>query len=439
MLGQTYLVKTEQSAGNREQLPTELSSFADLGLDERTCKVAKHLNWHWPTLVQAQVIKQVLSFKNLVTIAPTGTGKTGAYGLPLHTLWQSIRTPLEPSRPWAVVLVPTRELALQVTRVLKGIFRDQEHLVSALVGGVGYAAQREALASGLAILVATPGRLEDLAQRNEVHFERLQFWVLDEMDRMLDFGFRHVVRRLVRRSPESSGARILMFSATEGDALKVIRELGVRNAEHISIIHDQCVPPTLSEAVYGVNQGKKIALAAAIIRAWHPRRTIVFLQRREDVEETAMRLRLEGLSVVSLHAEYSMTARRDAVDRFSSGKNSVLVATDIAGRGMDIRGVELVIHLDVPPTLEEYVHRSGRTARAGNPGRAIIIADKNDLRDVERLESRLGRRLARRRLAGFDYGRITPNLPKIKVSLTGRQIGGKNTVLFAKPVKLLNR
>lgn len=410
---------------------TEQKSFEELGLCEHSLKLVRRFNWHWPTAVQSQVIPRALAGKHIVAIAPTGTGKTGAYCLPLHTLWSSGRHSLSPARPWAIILVPTRELAAQVARLLKDMFADKEHLIGLLVGGVGYAAQREALSRGLAILVATPGRLEDLAQRGEVHFEHVKYWVLDEMDRMLDFGFRHIVRRLVRRAPPESQTRVFLFSATDGESTKVVRELGVRNEEFVSISSEQKVPPTLSESVYSVGKGRKVAMAAAIIRLWNPRRTVVFVQRKNAVDEVALRLRVEGLSVVALHADYSMTARREALERFSTVKNSVLVATDIAGRGLDIRGVELVVHLDVPPTIQEYINRSGRTARAGTEGRAVIIVDKDDVRDLERLENQLGRRLPRRRLPGFDYGRTVTNVNKIKVSLTGRRLGTK-AVRFSK-------
>jgi ATP-dependent RNA helicase RhlE len=400
-------------------------TFDALGLHPNTIAAAKHMRWFKPTAVQQKVIPFALAGKDVVAVAPTGTGKTGAYALPLHSIFETQKPMLEPTQPWAVVLVPTRELAAQAVKVLRNIFRETQELITEVTGGVGFSSQREHLSQGIAVLVATPGRCEDLAQRGDLNLQNVQHWILDEMDRMLDFGFRAAVKRLIKRSGPQRNGNLLLFSATEGSAKDMLRELGLRHAERVQIFYNHLVPPELEEGVYLVTKNRKLDMLQAMLQEWTPRRTLVFLSRRDEVDSAVKKLNALGLTTRGLHSDHSMSERSSTMDKFAAGKLAVLVATDLAGRGLDVRGVDLVAHLSVPKTAEEYIHRSGRTARAGTPGRAVIVATKDDLRELQLLEHKLGRRLPRRRLKDFNYGRINTGLPKIRVSLTGRAISPK--------------
>ena len=423
-LGQSYAV----SSVNQQQSTAHTSNsdanktFAQLGLHPQTLAAVRMMNWSTPTAVQSSVIPLALAGKDVVAVAPTGTGKTGAYTLPLHSLYEIQKPPLKPARPWAVVLVPTRELAAQVAHVLRGIFREAQQLVAEVTGGVGFSTQRQHLSSPLAVLVATPGRCEDLIQRGDLSLETVQHWVLDEMDRMLDFGFRGPVRRLIMKSGTHRRNQLLLFSATEGRIKDVFRELGLRHAERVEITNPNMVPAMLQEGVYQVTAKRKIQILTTMIQHWQPRRALVFVSRRDMVEQVVQTLKDTGLPAQGLHAAHSMTARREAMNRFKAAKSAILVATDLAGRGLDVHGIELVVHLSVPRTKEQYIHRSGRTARANMPGRAVIVVSKDDLHDLENLERKLGRTLPRRRLPGFDNARAPSAIGNIRVSLTGRAI-----------------
>ena len=415
-MGRETILKHTEAEGE------EQPSFAKLGLRPETLAAVKKFHWTVPTTVQQQVIPLVLAEKNIVAVAPTGTGKTGAYALPLHTLFLNQKPTLEPAQPWAVVLVPTRELAAQTARVIRSIFRPHGDLVVEIVGGVGFSYQNQQLSRRTAVLVATPGRCEDLVQREGLSLSAVHYWVLDEMDRMLDYGFRGVVRRLIKRTPPEHQTHLLLLSATKGCAEEMIRELGIKRPECVDISYQNHVPPNLEEGVYLVGRRQKLQMLEAMLQTWSPRRTLVFLSRKEEVDEVTNQLQKNGVSAVALHADFSMRARRQSLERFTSAKNSVLVATDLAGRGLDVRGVELVVHLSVPKTAEEYIHRSGRTARAGASGRAVLIVTRQQRNELECLERKLGRRLPRRRLPGFNYGRISAGMHRIRVSLTGRAL-----------------
>jgi len=379
-------------------------SFNNLGLDERLLKAVRTMGYDTPTPIQEQAIPAVLAGKDVVGCAQTGTGKTAAFTLP--TL-QRVRPGNR--RPVALIVTPTRELAVQIEGVAKQAARATQHKVAVVYGGVGYGPQASALRKGVDILVATPGRLLDLCNQHDCKLDRVEVLVLDEADRMLDMGFWPDVKRIIDLLP--ANRQNLLFSATMTP--EVMRVAG-------DMLHDpvriDVAPPSkpidkIEQSVYPVNGQQKVELLLSLIQNHDLSRVLVFTRTKHRADRVAKVLTNAGISGAAIHGNRSQSQRQQALEGFKRGRHKVLVATDIVARGIDVDNISHVINFDLPTVPEDYVHRIGRTARAGKSGIAFSLfapEEHDQLRDIEKT---IGTVLACEDLAGFAYasGRLVPD------------------------------
>lgn len=362
-------------------------AFAALGLSKALCDALAKAGYETPTPIQTKAIPDVLKGRDLLGCAQTGTGKTAAFALPiLHNLKrnQSGRR----SSPRVLVLAPTRELAAQIGASFAKYGRGSGLRHHVIFGGVGKMPQKKALKDGLDILVATPGRLLDLMGEGFIDLSRVCHFVLDEADRMLDMGFIKDVRRIVREVPRDR--QTLLFSATMPKAIRELSQSILRDPLHVAVDPVSSTVEPISQAVYFVEKAQKIHLLLQMLedRKLDIDRALVFTRTKHGANKVAKQLENEDYRAAAIHGNKSQTARERALARFKSGELRVLVATDIAARGIDIKDLSHVINYDLPNESESYVHRVGRTGRAGLAGAAISFCSGEErpfLRDIERL------------------------------------------------------
>ena len=354
-------------------------SFADLGVSKPVVRALAERGISEPFAIQSLVIGDVLAGRDVLAKSPTGSGKTLAFAIPMIER-------IEPGRgPAALVLAPTRELAAQIVEQSQPIARARGLEVAAVYGGVGFEKQIKACKRA-DILVATPGRLEDLMARRVVRFDNLQFLVLDEADRMLDMGFRPAVDRIVRVCPDNR--QTLFFSATlDGEAGRIAKEY-----THNAVTHEHAPPPIEAPQVEHrfvptVHEDKLAALVTEL-RAERGL-TLVFVRTKRGADRLVKRLSREGIEAVAMHGDKSQAQRMKALARFEAGKVDTLVATDVAARGIHVTGISHVINYDAPEDREGYVHRVGRTARAGRSGVGITFVNADQARDVGKIAASL--------------------------------------------------
>ena len=362
------------------------TSFDGLGLAEPLRLALKTENYLKPTPIQAQAIPLLVEGRDLLGIAQTGTGKTAAFALPiLHRLAEQ-RRPRTPGRPHALILAPTRELARQIDDRFRAYGRKL-HLRSAVIfGGVGQGQQVKALQQGVDILIATPGRLLDLYAQRHVNFDQVSILVLDEADRMLDMGFIRDVRKIVAACRKER--QTLLFSATmPPDIAKLAAEI-LRNPARIDVSPATVTVDRIDQRVYFVPAQAKRDLLLELLADPAMDRVLVFTRTKHGADKVCKFLRQAGLAVDAIHGNKAQNARVRALEAFRSGQARVLVATDIAARGIDVVGISHVINYELPNEPESYVHRIGRTARAGAGGTALAFCDSSErayLKDIERL------------------------------------------------------
>ena len=361
-------------------------TFADLGLAEPLLRALNAANYTHPTPIQARTIPALLQGRDVLGIAQTGTGKTAAFALPVLQHLSASNERAQPRSPRALVLAPTRELAVQIARSFDTYGRGLGLKLATVVGGLGYGRQIETLARGVDILVATPGRLLDLVDRGNVKLGHVTFFVLDEADRMFDMGFIRDVRRIA--SSVSKNRQTLLFSATmPGDIAKLSSEI-LTNPEKVEIAPQGRTVDRIDQRVYFVNAANKRALLSHLLSDSALERVIVFTRTKRGANRVAEALEDRGVRSEAIHGNKSQNARQKALENFSRGKARVLVATDLASRGIDVTGVTHVINFELPADAESYVHRIGRTARAGASGIAISFCDgseRGQLKGIERL------------------------------------------------------
>jgi ATP-dependent RNA helicase RhlE len=360
-------------------------TFSELQLAEpllRALQVEKYLA---PTPIQIQAIPHLLGRRDLLGLAQTGTGKTAAFALPILQLLA--QTPAPKGRgPRALILTPTRELALQILDSFRAYGRFLSLRSAAVFGGVGQKPQVDALARGLDILVATPGRLLDLTGQGHVRYDRLSFFVLDEADRMLDMGFLRDVRKIIAALPKER--QTLLFSATMPKDIASLADAMLKQPVRVEVSPVASTVELVEQRVIFVAGADKPALLTAILKDPAVVRTLVFARTKHGADRIATRLARDGIGASVIHGNKSQGARQRALNDFRAGGLRVLVATDIAARGIDIDDVSHVINFDIPNVPESYVHRIGRTARAGASGIALSFCDPAErtyLRDIERL------------------------------------------------------
>jgi ATP-dependent RNA helicase RhlE len=362
-----------------------MTSFSSLGVAEPLCRALAAENYTQPTPIQEKAIPAILAGNDLLGIAQTGTGKTAAFAVPL--LQKLAASNVQPGQRGvrALILAPTRELAVQIAQSIKSYSRHLKLRQATVLGGVKINPQIAALRPGVDILIATPGRLLDLLKQNQVHLNAVTTLVVDEADRMLDMGFIRDIRRIVSLTPKAR--QTMLFSATMPAEVAVLIGDILKNPERVEVAPQATPAELIEQYVHFVNTTAKRDLLVKLLRDPAFARVMVFSRTKHGADRIAGQLVKANLNAEALHGGKSQSARQRALDSFRTGKAPILVATDIAARGIDVSGVTHVINFDLPNVPEDYVHRIGRTARAGATGIAISFCDggeRNQLRDIER-------------------------------------------------------
>jgi ATP-dependent RNA helicase RhlE len=362
------------------------NSFAALGLAEPLMRALSAASFTTPTPIQAQAIPPLVSGRDMIGLAQTGTGKTAAFALPmLQRLSQHNARPIA-RMPRALVLAPTRELALQIADSTRTLGRFTRQRVAVVMGGVGIGGQAKVLAQGVDILIATPGRLLDLMEQGQVRLDRVEYFVLDEADRMLDMGFIRDIRKIVAALPRARQSAL--FSATmPGEIAGLAKDL-LKDPVQVSVTPKQVTVDRIDQRVYFVDTASKRTLLMDLLKAADMERVIVFTRTKHGADRVATHLAKGGVKASAIHGNKSQGQRQRALGAFKSGQARVLVATDIAARGIDVADVTHVVNFDLPMEPEAYVHRIGRTARNGASGIALTFCDHSErgqLRAIERL------------------------------------------------------
>jgi superfamily II DNA/RNA helicase len=363
-----------------------LTRFNELGLNAHLLKALESENYQTPTPIQARAIPEVLKGRDLLGIAQTGTGKTAAFALPILNRLLAERRPLEKKCCRVLVLSPTRELSGQILDSFR-VYGRHLRLTSALaIGGVPMGRQVRGLMNGVDVLVATPGRLLDLVRGNALRLNRVDVLVLDEADRMLDMGFIHDIRTIVSKLPKQR--QTLLFSATMPREIADLAAHMLRDPARVAVTPVASTVERIAQRVIMTDKSAKSALLIEILRGEVTGQTLVFTRTKHGADKVVKSLHHAGLSAEAIHGNKSQNQRERVLGSFRSGKLKVLVATDIAARGIDVDGISHVINYDLPNIPESYVHRIGRTARAGADGTAISFCDNEEmafLRDIEKL------------------------------------------------------
>jgi len=369
-----------------------------------------------PTPVQLRAIPPALEGHDIIASAQTGTGKTAAFALPaLQKLGSH-------GRLRCLVLEPTRELAMQVETSMRDLARFTDLKVGSVFGGVGYGAQRTALRDGLDIVVATPGRLEDHLQQGTLRLNDIEVLVLDEVDRMLDVGFLQPMKRIVAKCPKDR--QTLFFSATLPPEISQLAAWALRDPVRIEIGASRSVVSTVKHGVYVTDTSRKFGLLLALLEATNYQSVLIFSRTKHGADRIARRLRDNNHAVAVLHANRSQNQRIEALEGFKSGKYEVMVATDIAARGIDVAGVSHVINYDIPQHPEDYVHRIGRTGRAQQTGDAYTIVGHDEMKTLAAIERFIGQKVERLTLEGVNVppqgAESVPRPPRLEPRLDGR-------------------
>lgn len=383
--------------------------FAELGLNEQILAGVKSLGFVEATPVQAQAIPLVLEGRDVVASAQTGTGKTAAFALPALQRVAGI----EGKGPFALVITPTRELAAQIDKVVRVVCGKTGQRVVIVMGGAKFDRQIAGLERGCDMLVATPGRLIDLMEHGHVSLSQVRTLVLDEADRMLDMGFWPSVRRIMRELP--SVHQTLLFSATIPPSIKATVDSMLVDPAYVEVARVGETADTVEEHLCPVTQGQKAQLLQALLAGWSggaaPERVLVFCRTKHRVDDVSKTLRNAGVKVDVMHADRPQNARERALERFRGGRVQVLVATDVMSRGIDVQGIDAVVNFDVPLDPEDYVHRIGRTGRAGATGHAFTFVAPDEISPLREIEYFTGKLVPTWDLGGFSYDatRIVPN------------------------------
>ena len=363
-----------------------MTTFAELGLSDAVLAAVDHLGYTEPTPVQAQAIPLALQGRDIIAAAKTGTGKTAAFSLPsLDILARAERK----KAPAMLVITPTRELAMQIQEVCQTIARTRGLRVANVVGGVKIEPQIDRLARGVDVLIATPGRLIDLMNQKAVDLSQVQVLVLDEADRMLDMGFLPSVRRIVEATPKSR--QTLLFSATIDKGVLDQVDAMLNDPAIVQIAAKGETADTVEQYIAHVPHTLKPDLLAALLKERGHKRVIVFARTRHRADAACRKLKRAGYHAEAIHSDRSQNQRKRALDNFASGETDILVATDVLARGIDVDQVAYVVNFDLPTVPEDYVHRIGRTGRAGAEGFAlsfVIPETEDELAAIEKLTKR---------------------------------------------------
>ncbi len=372
-------------------------TFADLGLAQPLLDALRDAGYERPTPIQRDAIPVALKGRDLIGLAQTGTGKTASFTLPIvHRLLGG------PRRTRVLILTPTRELCLQVEESFRKYSKYAPVDVIPVFGGVGYEPQEKALRRGVDAVVATPGRLLDHLEKRNVDFSYLETLVLDEADRMLDMGFAPQINRIVEQIPRYR--QTLLFSATMLPEIEALGRKYLRKPIVVQVGRRSSAATTVTHAVYPVPRQRKNDLLVHLLSASDHDSVLVFTRTKSGADRVVRDLERAGIEAGAMHADKSQRDRMQALDDFKSGKLRVLVATDIAQRGLDISGITHVINYDVPQQPEDYVHRIGRTGRAAATGDAYTFMSAEEIGMVRTIERTIGQEIPRVSVPGFDFG-----------------------------------
>jgi len=398
-------------------------SFEQFELNDTLRRAVRRQGFEEPTPVQAGAIPPALEGRDVLGVAQTGTGKTIAFLLPS---FERLLASPSSRNPRMLVLAPTRELALQIADAGAELAAGSGLKVAVVYGGAPLGKQAEQLRRGVDLVVATPGRLLDHLRRGNLRLSDVQILVLDEADRMLDMGFLPDIDAIVQRTP--SARQTLLFSATMPSAIQSLSFRYMRAPERVEIENAR-PPQALKQAIYPVPKHLKTALLVALLRGAAVESALVFTRTKREADVVARKLREAGVSVGAIHGDFSQKDRIRALEQFRAGKVRVLVATNIAARGLDIEGISHVVNFDVPDEAEDYIHRIGRTARVQAEGVAWTLATPDDEPLVAGIEYLLGKKLERERLAGFDYDVPAPDWARPSLASMKRRAGSSQSTI----------
>ena len=398
-------------------------SFSSLGLSEQLVRATADQGYETPSPIQQQAIPAVLSGQDVMAAAQTGTGKTAGFTLPL--LQRLAAKPRTGKGPRALILAPTRELAAQVhdSVALYGKYLPTRSAV--VFGGVKINPQMMKLRKGLDVLVATPGRLLDLYQQNAVRFDEVEILVLDEADRMLDMGFIRDIRKILAMLPAKR--QNLLFSATFSSDIRKLAQGLLNDPVQVEVAARNTTAETVRQSVYPVDQSQKTALLSKLVRDNQWDQVLVFTRTKHGANRLTQKLEKDGITAAAIHGNKSQGARTRALANFKAGEVRVLVATDIAARGLDIKQLPQVVNFELPNVPEDYVHRIGRTGRAGESGHALSLVSADEGKLLAGIEKLIKKQLPRKEVEGFEPRNNLPLMPKAKADPSQarrRQRGG---------------
>ncbi len=394
-------------------------SFTKLGLSQPLLRAIKDQGYTTPTPIQEQAIPLVIQKRDILAAAQTGTGKTAGFTLPILHLLSHSKPHMQKKQIRALVLTPTRELAAQVQESVQTYGKHLPYKSTVIFGGVGINPQIATLRRGVDIVIATPGRLLDLASQKAIDFSQLEFLVLDEADRMLDMGFIHDIKRILKMLPPRR--QTLLFSATFSSEIKKLASGMLHNPALVEVARENSTAEQISQVVHLVDRSRKRELLVKLIRDNSWKQVLVFTRTKHGANRLAKQLEEAGITAAAIHGNKSQGARTKALAGFKANEVSVLVATDIAARGIDIESLPHVVNYELPNVAEDYVHRIGRTGRAGKLGEAVslVCVDEHTLlRGIEKFSKQKIKKVA---IQGF-----APN-PDIKAEpIQNGSRGGKN-------------
>ncbi|MDN4502459.1 DEAD/DEAH box helicase [Alteromonadaceae bacterium BrNp21-10] len=374
-------------------------TFLSLGLSPSLLEAVAEQGYDTPSPIQAKAIPAVMEGKDVMAAAQTGTGKTAAFTLPiLHRLLQG--APAKGNQVRVLVLTPTRELAAQVHENVKTYSKHTKLRSAVVFGGVKINPQMQALRGGVDVLVATPGRLLDLYNQNALKFNQLEVLVLDEADRMLDMGFIHDIKKIIRVLPKVR--QNLMFSATFSNDIRALAKGLINNPVEIEVAPRNTTANKIEQFIYEVDKNQKSALLTHLIKHHQWQQVLVFMRTKHGANRLVKQLLARGISASAIHGNKSQAARTKALAEFKNGEIKILVATDIAARGIDIDQLPHVVNYELPHVSEDYVHRIGRTGRAGASGEAISLVCADEMKELKGIERLIQQVLPRKKLPGFE-------------------------------------
>lgn len=409
------MAKAESNTNSQEKQNLDDHPFKALGLTHRVIRAVAKSGYEEPTHIQSQAIPVVLKGRDVIGSSQTGTGKTAAFALPIISKLK------RHGKFRVLVLEPTRELADQVSNAFRTYSRFTNLKTALIQGGVGYGRQKEMLKKGVDVVVATPGRLLDHFKQKNLHFRDIQVVVLDEVDRMLDMGFLPDVKRIVKLTPRKR--QTLFFSATIPSEIEYLAQWSLKDPFRVDVGQRRSAAETVNHCLYPVAREQKMELLLRLLDDMDYQSILIFTERKLDAEVVARKLEINKHEAVTLHSDRTQRERKKALEGFKRGDFEILIATDVAGRGLDISGITHVVNYDVPRNSENYVHRIGRTGRANTEGDALTLFAADEIDQVKAIESYIDQEIERVTIDDFDYA-FTTLLQKQEVARPVRR--GRN-------------